>query len=62
LYTWDWNEEGQQIAGDQQTFGVLAQEIAEFRPSAVIRDDKGYLKVDYSKLPEVASLVFLGVN
>lgn len=61
LYTWDWNEEGQRIAGNQQTFGVLAQEVEEFRPSAVVRDDHGYLIVDYSKLPEVASLVFLGV-
>ena len=62
LYTWDWNEEGQRIAGNQQTFGVLAQEVEQFRPSAVVRDDHGYLTVDYSKLPEVASLVFLGVN
>ena len=62
LYTWDWNEEGQRIAGNQQTFGVLAQEVEEFRPSAVVRDDHGYLTVDYSKLPEVASLVFLGVQ
>ena len=62
LYTWDWNEEGQRIAGNQQTFGVLAQEVEQFRPSAVVRDDHGYLTVDYSKLPEVASLVFLGVQ
>ena len=60
LYTWDWNEEGQRIAGDQKTFGVLAQEIKEQRPSAVIQGSDGYLRVDYSKLPEVADLVLFG--
>ena len=57
LYTWDWNEEGQRIVGDQKAFGVLAQEIKEQRPSAVIQGSDGYLRVDYSKLPEVADLV-----
>jgi hypothetical protein len=60
LYTWDWNEEGKRIVGDQKTFGVLAQEIKEQRPSAVIEGSDGYLRVDYSKLPEVADLVLFG--
>ncbi len=57
LYTWDWTKEGKDIAGDQKAFGVLAQEIQQIRPSAVIEGSDGYLRVDYSKLPEVSALV-----
>ena len=42
------------------TFGVLAQEIAEVRPSAVSKDSNGYLMVDYSQIPEASSAVYLG--
>jgi len=58
LYTWDWNEKGQNIAKDQKTFGVIAQEIQKTRPSAVFTGSDGYLRVDYSKLPEVAAEIF----
>jgi hypothetical protein len=60
LYTWDWNEEGQKFSNNNMTFGVLAQEIAEVRPSAVSTDSNGYLMVDYSQIPEALSAVYLG--
>ena len=59
LYTWDWNEEGQKAFPGQRPFGVLAQEIRETRPDAVIENDEGWLMVDYAKLPEVAKTVMM---
>ncbi len=57
LYSWDWNDEGKRVAGKQGTFGVLAQEIAETRPEAVVEGSDGWLMVDYGKLPEVSRTV-----
>ena len=59
LYTWDWNEMGKKVAGDQRPFGVLAQEVRETRPDAVIENADGWLMVDYAKLPEVAKTVMM---
>jgi hypothetical protein len=59
LYTWDWNEEGQKAFPGQRPFGVLAQEVRETRPDAVIESDDGWLMVDYAKLPEVAKTVMM---
>jgi hypothetical protein len=50
FYTWDWNEEGKRIAGNQATFGVLAQEARETHPEAIHEGTDGYLRVDYSKI------------
>ena len=50
FYTWDWNEEGKRIAGNQATFGVLAQEARETHPEAIHEGPDGYLRVDYSKI------------
>ena len=50
FYTWDWNVEGKRIAGDQATFGVLAQEVRETHPEAIQEGSDGYLRVDYSKI------------
>ena len=49
-YTWDWNDKGKAIAGDQPTQGVMAQEIQKTNPDAVTMDSDGYLRVDYSKV------------
>jgi len=43
LYTWDWKEDR-----NAPTFGVLAQEIQQLIPEAVVQDSSGYLMVDYS--------------
>lgn len=49
LYTWDWTEEGAEIAGDQPGYGVIAQEVKETIPDAVFELD-GYLRVNYDKV------------
>jgi len=49
-YNWDWNKIGLSIVKDQPSYGVLAQEVSEKDPSAVIIGDDGYFRVDYSKV------------
>jgi hypothetical protein len=46
IYSWEWNEIGQRLAGDQPTVGVIAQE----NPSATVVGPHGYLMVDYGRL------------
>jgi hypothetical protein len=50
LYTWDWTEEGKEIVGDQIPYGVMAQEILEMKPEAVIMFPDGYYRVDYARI------------
>jgi hypothetical protein len=50
VYVWDWTEEAKKLVGDQPTLGVIAQEVQEVAPEAVIEDDSGYLKVNYGAL------------
>ena len=50
LYTWDWTEEAQEIVGNQPSYGVIAQEVQQVIPEAVMRQNDGYLAVDYSKI------------
>lgn len=38
------------VWSDQEYVGVLAQEVRETRPDAVLTDASGYLKVDYRKI------------
>ena len=45
--TYDWNEKSNKSGND---VGVIAQEILEVLPEAVITRDNGYLAVDYQKL------------
>jgi hypothetical protein len=47
LYSWDWNEEGTRLAGDQPTIGVMADEVPD---DYVIKHESGYLMVDYGRL------------
>lgn len=46
IYTWNWIDG----TNDQPTEGVIAQEVQKYFPRAVIEDDSGYLKVNYSLL------------
>ena len=49
-YTWDWNDKGKAIGAEAEpTEGVLAQEVLEVKPDAVVVED-GYYAVDYSKV------------
>jgi len=43
LYTWEWKEER-----NEPTFGVIAQEVADVVPEAVMIGEDGYLRVNYS--------------
>ena len=49
VYTWDWNVIGQAIKSPwQPNKGVMAQEVQQLIPDAVVTDKHGYLMVDYS--------------
>ncbi|RJY09445.1 tail fiber domain-containing protein [Aurantiacibacter aquimixticola] len=50
LYLFDYRSEFRAVHGARRQFGVLAQEVAEFDPSSVVREKDGYLRVDYAKL------------
>ena len=49
IYTWDWNDKGQELVEQLQGMGVIAQEVPETRPDAIIHDED-YLMVDYGLL------------
>jgi len=49
LYKWDWTEEGKLIAGNQISMGVIAQELLETQPDAVILVN-GFYRVDYARI------------
>lgn len=55
IYRWDWNEKGEEIGMVGSGIGVIAQEIAEVLPEAVITADNGYMMVDYGKVLEAAA-------
>lgn len=49
-YTWDWNDKGKAIGVESEpSEGVLAQEVLEVKPDAVVVKD-GYYAVDYAKV------------
>ena len=49
-YTWDWNDKAKELGIDSEpTEGVLAQEVLEVKPDAVVVKD-GYYAVDYAKV------------
>jgi len=50
-YTWDWNDKAKEIGADGlPTEGVIAQEVKEVDPRAVMIGEDGYYRVDYSKI------------
>ena len=49
-YTWDWNDKAKELGIDAEpTEGVLAQEVLEVKPDAVVVKN-GYYAVDYAKV------------
>ena len=49
-YTWDWNDKGKKLYSESEpSEGVLAQEVLEVKPDAVVVKD-GYYAVDYAKV------------
>ncbi len=49
IYSWSWNKLANKLGLFGESFGVIAQEIIQTRPEAVVNDG-GYLKVNYSML------------
>lgn len=53
FYVWDWNDKAKSYGvANQPRVGVMAQEIAETHPDAVVEMRDGYLAVDYGKIWE----------
>lgn len=52
FYRWDWNELGQQIAPDDPTEGVIAQELERVHPDLVAVGPHGFKMVDYAGLQD----------
>ena len=49
-YTWDWNDKAIELGAESEpTEGVLAQEVLEVKPDAVVVKN-GYYAVDYAKV------------
>ena len=47
MYAWDWKDPAM---SSPMSYGVIAQEVAETHPEAVVTGEHGYMMVDYSKL------------
>ncbi len=47
IYSWDWNEKGNEVGEHGFSVGVLAQELLETHPERVIVGDDGYYRVNY---------------
>jgi hypothetical protein len=50
LYTWNWNDKAEELGINDPTTGVLAQEVMEYMPEAVIKNSDGYYMVNYGVL------------
>jgi hypothetical protein len=51
IYQWDWKEGAKEFGADMNhTIGVIAQEVKELFPKAVMKMDNGYYAVDYAQL------------
>ena len=49
-YTWEWNELANSLGIKGISSGVLAQEVKEYMPEAVIMNSNGYYQVNYRML------------
>jgi hypothetical protein len=49
-YTWTWNSQAKLLGVNQPTFGVIAQEVREYNPAAVVEGPQGFLTVNYGAL------------
>jgi len=50
IYTWEWNNIAKKLGVNSPTIGVLAQEVMQYMPEAVIKDVDGYYMVNYGAL------------
>ena len=53
MYVWDWNDKAKMLGvANHPRIGVMAQELQQYKPEAVVEMKDGYLAVDYSKVWE----------
>jgi len=51
IYKWDWKEGAEKLGADMNhTVGVIAQEVKDLFPNAVVKMDNGYYAVKYGEL------------
>lgn len=51
IYKWEWKEGAEKLGADMNhTIGVIAQEVKDLFPKAVVKMDNGYYAVKYSEL------------
>jgi len=51
IYKWEWKEGAKELGADMNhTIGVIAQEVKELFPNAVVKMDNGYYAVKYGEL------------
>ena len=51
LASWDWNTIGEEVFGyTGKGFGLIAQDVREYAPDAIVTHESGYLTIDYSKI------------
>ena len=48
LYTWEWNNKAKALGVNGIEIGVIAQEVQQVIPKAVVKDNDGYLAVNYT--------------
>ena len=60
LYTWDWKDDAPVTS--PMNYGVIAQEVAETHPEAVMTGAHGYMMVDYNKLGRAGRLALARVG
>lgn len=58
FYTWDWNVLARKMGvAWMPTYGVIAQQVVQIHPDAVIRTDTGMLAVDYERIYEIEEIL-----
>ena len=58
IHIWEWNEKAKELGLDKYPpAGLIAQDVTEMYPDAVITDENGYLMVDLPVLMDMDDLI-----
>ena len=58
VHIWEWNEKAKELGLDKHpNAGLIAQDVENIFPEAVIKDGKGYLMVDLPVLMDMDDLI-----
>ena len=58
VHIWEWNEKAKELGLDKHpNAGLIAQDVENIFPEAVIKDGKGYLMVDLPVLMDMGDLI-----